>query len=922
MDETKYLILLKGKDKTTQVRNYQVRGQGVSVTFLDSPKEYSYPRRQVEVFESRGVIDVEDDQVVYHGDMPISGIQRVVDFGERVRLLSDRGSGGVYDARAIRIERSGTNSPEADQVLQHWADIARHASVSDGGAGADTFLGQQFERLKLFVSPRSVLAAYLNGTDVRASVEEQVPVDNIFPFRFNQSQREALQNALHSRISVIEGPPGTGKTQAILNILCNLILGDKTVAVVSSNNAAVENVLDKLSSEGYDFLVAALGNAANRKRFFESPPRANVAGWEVSEDKRDVLRAELAELKQRIERRMMLERERAALLHEVSGYKLEQEHFETFYNDANVDDVVTPAIQRTTPAKLLSLLADIRLSVDSGKMPFLRRLVYVIRYGFFNFRRLAQNPDSLLLIQRTYYKRKIEELERKISSLDSQLNEESLASLPERHLEISQKLFRHRLYEKYSEPAPTDFSSMNYKRRFDNFIKMYPIVLSTTHSLRNCIPDNFLFDYVIIDESSQVDLVTAALALSCAQNAVIVGDTKQLPQIIDMKIRDRITVPEGITGTRYDYFEHNILSSMLSLYGEALLCVLLREHYRCHPKIIGFCNQKYYDGRLIPFRTESEGDTPLLIYRTAEGNHMSRLSHGSKGRFNQREIDVIENEVLAGTHTANLDYNDIGFTTPYRKQVERASGQLSSEIEKDTIHKYQGREKRVMILSTVLDSSLAGQRGMQFVNDPHMINVAVSRAKERLILVTDHSMFHDTQSEIGDLLRYMEYNTLDENIIESETVSVFDLLYKDYSQTLVELSRRVKKTSMYDTENIIRALLQDILQEQRFSGLSFREQVFIRNLFRDPTKLNSNERQYVRNGASVDFIVYHRLDKVPALAIEVDGFTYHENNPKQLERDHMKDRIFAAYGLPLLRLPTTGSEERKRICSRLDDILI
>lgn len=680
-------------------------------------------------------------------------------------------------------------------------------------------------------------------------------------------------------------------------------------------------MLDKLSSEGYDFLVAALGNASNRKRFFESPPKAKVEGWEVPEDERGLLKAELAELNRRINRRMTLERERAALQHEVSGYKLEQEHFETFYDEGSVDDAVTSSLQRTTPEKLLSLLADIRLSVDNGKMPFLRRLVHVFRYGFFNLRRLNQNPDSVLLIQRTYYKRKIEQLERKIAALDSQLSEESLASLPSRHRDISQRLFRYRLYEKYREPTPTDFRSMNYKRRFDKFVKTYPIVLSTTHSLRNCIPDNFLFDYVIIDESSQVDLATAALALSCAQNAIIVGDTKQLPQIIGMKIRDKVAIPAGIVGTPYDYFEHNILSSMLSLYGETLPRVLLREHYRCHPKIIEFCNQKYYDGQLIPFKAEGEGDTPLLIYRTAEGNHMSRLNHGSKGRFNQREIDVIENEVLAVIHGAALDDTDIGFATPYRKQVEKASDQLSSVIEKDTIHKYQGREKRVMILSTVLDSSVAGKRGLQFVNDPCMINVAVSRAQDRLILVTDHSMFRDTQSEIGDLLRYMEYNTLDENIIESETVSVFDLLYKDYSQKLVDLSRRVKKTSMYDTENILRALMQEILQEQRFSGLSFREQVFIRNLFREPNKLKSDERRYLQNGASVDFLVYHKLDRVPVLAIEVDGFTYHENNPKQLERDRMKDRIFATYGLPLLRLPTTGSEERKRICSRLDDLL-
>ena len=360
---------------------------------------------------------------------------------------------------------------------------------------------------------------------------------------------------------------------------------------------------------------------------------------------------------------------------------------------------------------------------------------------------------------------------------------------------------------------------------------------------------------------------------------------------------------------------------MLSLYGDALPRVMLREHYRCHPKIIGFCNQKYYDGQLIPFTTEKAEDTPLLIYRTAEGNHMNRLSYGRKGRFNQRELDVIEKEVLSRVDLESHDTSDIGFTTPYRKQVEKATGQLANAIEKDTIHKYQGREKRVMILSTVLDGSASGRRGLEFVNDPRMINVAVSRAQERLILVTDHSMFRDNESEIGDLLRYMEYNTLDSNIIDSEIVSVFDLLYKDYSQKLDELSRRVKSRSKYATENITRALMQDILKDARYDGLAFTEQVFLRNLFRDLDKVTVEQRRYVTNGSSVDFLVYRKLDRVPVLAIEVDGFTYHENKPLQLMRDRMKDEIFATYGLPLLRLPTTGSEEGKRICSKLDDLL-
>lgn len=703
MDENKYLVFLKGKDKTAQVSSLHTTGQVVLVRFVDSAKEYNYALRDVEVRESHGVTHVANDEMVYQGDMPITGVQTVVDFGTKVRLILERGISKVYDASAIRVEKTGVNTPILERIIEYWGEIAKCVSVSDNSvASSDTFLKKQFDPLKRFISSRSVLATYLNHAPVR--VEPSSSSDTVFPFRFNLSQREALNNALRSQISIIEGPPGTGKTQTILNILANLVLHNKTVAVVSSNNAAVQNVQDKLDAEGYGFLVAALGNAANRKQFFENPPQADVSGWVTEENSREPLPKQLKQLNRHISHLMKVERERAKLQHQLAAYRLEQAHFETFYNTTNMDSTTEPSFFRPTPNRLLSCLTDIRSSTGQStgqtKMPFLRQLLNFFRYGFITSRRTLQNSDVLLHLQFKYYQSKVEQLTRKIARLDNQLSRESFARLLSRHGEISERLFRQQLHDKYQNMTVFRFSPVNYKLQFEQFVKTYPIVLSTTHSLRNSIPENFLFDYVIIDESSQVDLVTAALALSCGQNAIIVGDTKQLPQIVNERIQCKISISDQLTGTAYDYFQHNILSSMLSLYGDELPRVMLREHYRCHPKIIDFCNQKYYDGQLIPFTTENEGDTPLLIYRTAQGNHMNRLSHGRKGRFNQRELDVIENEVLRGIHTETLDYSDLGFTTPYRKQVEKASDQLVSAIEKDTIHKYQGREKRVMILST------------------------------------------------------------------------------------------------------------------------------------------------------------------------------------------------------------------------------
>ena len=96
-----------------------------------------------------------------------------------------------------------------------------------------------------------------------------------------------------------------------------------------------------------------------------------------------------------------------------------------------------------------------------------------------------------------------------------------------------------------------------------------------------------MYNYVIVDESSQVDLCTGALALSCAKKAIIVGDLKQLPNVVDGKtsvitdgIFDEFDLPEI-----YRYKNHSLLSAITGLFLDAPN-TLLREHYRCHPKII------------------------------------------------------------------------------------------------------------------------------------------------------------------------------------------------------------------------------------------------------------------------------------------------------------------------------------------------
>ena len=97
------------------------------------------------------------------------------------------------------------------------------------------------------------------------------------------------------------------------------------------------------------------------------------------------------------------------------------------------------------------------------------------------------------------------------------------------------------------------------------------------------------------------------------------------------------------------------------------------------------------------------------------------------------------------------------------------------------------------------------------------------------------------------------------------------------------------------------------------------DQVLVRNLLPNLDRLTPRQLGFVQHRASVDFVVYNRVTNHPLLAIEVDGFAYHEDKPDQLVRDALKDEILRNHGLPLLRLPTTGSDEEDRIRRALND---
>ena len=580
----------------------------------------------------------------------------------------------------------------------------------------------------------------------------------IFPFGCNESQYNAVRNALENRLSVIQGPPGTGKTQTILNILANLLLYGKNCLIVSNNNSAVSNVVEKLSQPKYglDFLVASLGKVENKEDFIKSQTGElpDISSWKVSAFRETELRKEI----KRIEKGLKAYFESQARVAELIEQEAELRY------QMKLAETEDPHQHKTMklPSGSLSSLYKLLLRYDSEMQRYGKlRLITRIK-AFFSGLKITDRSIIERSIQRKEYEQvvsSIDSLKKSIALFENSYN---------KYQEISLEFLKSFLADKFSKLK----SRKVYERKdmefndSQNFLKDYPIVTSTTFSATTNINPIVPFDYLIMDEASQVDISAGALSLNCVKSAVIVGDPKQLPNVVVEKdakyaneVFKEVNLPEG-----YRFVNNSFLDSLLKVFPDVPV-TLLKEHYRCHPLIIGFCNKQFYNNQLVIMTKRETEEKPLSILRSVKGNH-------ARGTHNRREaeevIDIVKDLVSS--------YNDIGIITPYRDQAKLISEMLQENelpaFPVSTVHKFQGRENDVIILSTVSNEI------QEFIDDPHLLNVAVSRAKKKFILAVTGNEIKD--SNIRDLVDYITY--YNGEVKESQICSIFDILYGQYAE--------------------------------------------------------------------------------------------------------------------------------------------
>jgi very-short-patch-repair endonuclease/uncharacterized protein related to proFAR isomerase len=338
------------------------------------------------------------------------------------------------------------------------------------------------------------------------------------------------------------------------------------------------------------------------------------------------------------------------------------------------------------------------------------------------------------------------------------------------------------------------FSS--YRDTFGQMTRILPIWCVTNLSIKRSVPlEPGIFDLVVIDEASQCDIPSAIPLLYRAKQAVIIGDPKQLKHISTLKknIDKEIAVKCGCESYYSDYFAYsnNSIYDLFSgrIHHENVPPILLNEHYRSHPDIIGFSNEYYYDNKL-----NISTDQAKLTQETVA------LPHGVlwidvQGKLSsKRNTDEAKEVVkrLVEYSQSNLRACSFGVVTLFRNQANFITSQIFSnpnlkgmDITVGTAHKFQGDEKDIILFSPGISTGAEENTLGWIESTTQLINVAVTRARSTLVIVGDKKKCHGAGGVLRSLVEYSD------SILQKRSITFDSPIERELYQKLIESGIKV-----------------------------------------------------------------------------------------------------------------------------------
>ena len=413
-----HLLLLKGEDKTEDVKNfeYDKRTPFVFVTFRNG-KTFKYKSSNFEAFKNTETKLLDGKALILDENLRMDayGTQ---DFGKFVRVIFADGSYRTVCKNQVRVtEGIACRSRNRFRYLCELAE--KIGLVVDG----HNVLKSNYDKIQV-ISGVSVLHDYLECAQVQA--KENIDSTIIYPFGFNLSQKKAVENAIRSKVSIIEGPPGTGKTQTILNIIANAVMNNETVAVVSNNNTATENVYEKLEKHGVPFIAAQLGNSENKEKFISNQEIniPDIESWRMNAEEYSDTKKNLANSEAELNRMLEFRNKLSLLTAELDELEREYNHYTSRNEAKKTEDVISETFSQGADAQdILQLLIEYEYCMENSiQIGFFKKLLWRFKYRIRKFAFLERNIDEVSrCFENLYYTKRIAKIRSDIENLNKNL---------------------------------------------------------------------------------------------------------------------------------------------------------------------------------------------------------------------------------------------------------------------------------------------------------------------------------------------------------------------------------------------------------------------------------------------------------------------------------------------------------------------